>query len=169
MRAQELVSKLSLEPHVEGGYFRRTYQSGHRPMIVGGDDDGDEANRYLMSSIYYMLTREQPIGCMHRNKSDIMHVHNSGAPLRYYLLYPEGRLDTRVLGSNLDSGHELQFVVEGGVWKATELIDDGEHDYGLLTEVVVPGFDYADMTLGVQQSLLEVYPAHREVIERFCQ
>lgn len=49
--AQDVIKALDLEPHVEGGYFRRTYQADHREMLetTGGP-------RYLMTSIYYLLT-----------------------------------------------------------------------------------------------------------------
>ncbi|MFD0532094.1 cupin domain-containing protein [Kitasatospora arboriphila] len=31
--AQQWIDSLGLEPHVEGGYFRRTYQADHRPTV----------------------------------------------------------------------------------------------------------------------------------------
>ena len=30
IKVDELITALDLEPHVEGGYFRRTYQADHR-------------------------------------------------------------------------------------------------------------------------------------------
>ncbi len=31
--AQDVINALDLEPHLEGGYFRRTYQSDHRDWL----------------------------------------------------------------------------------------------------------------------------------------
>ncbi len=59
-----LIRKLQLQPHVEGGYYRRTYNSQH---------NSGEPQRSLMSSIYYLLTDDSPIGYFHRNQSDIIH------------------------------------------------------------------------------------------------
>ncbi|MEG2391155.1 MAG: cupin domain-containing protein, partial [Pseudomonas sp.] len=33
IKVDELITALDLEPHVEGGYFRRTYQADHRKML----------------------------------------------------------------------------------------------------------------------------------------
>ena len=33
MDAEALIEALQLEPHVEGGYFRRTFQADHRERI----------------------------------------------------------------------------------------------------------------------------------------
>ncbi|EXL67487.1 hypothetical protein FOPG_16401 [Fusarium oxysporum f. sp. conglutinans race 2 54008] len=43
-------------------------------------------------------------------------------------------------------GERLQWVIEGGVWQASYLLDveDGESEGLLISETVVPGFEYAD-------------------------
>jgi len=51
------ITQLQLEPHVEGGYFRRTYQSGYTHEAI----PYATTPRYLMTSIFYMLTDESPI------------------------------------------------------------------------------------------------------------
>ena len=161
--AAQLIEKLKLEPHQEGGYFRRIFQADHRPRI--NTKDGE---RFSMTSIHYMLTADHPIGNFHKNKSDIMHVFNGGEPLTYYLIHPDGKLETKTLGSDLFNNQEIQFVCKGGTWKATELQlrENADHDYGLLTEVVVPGFDYADSELANAQQLERLFPQHKELIRR---
>lgn len=163
LNAKTLIESLKLDPHQEGGYFRRTYEADHRDLI-----NVDGAQRFLMTSIYYMLTSDTPLGCFHRNQSDIMHVHNCGAALRYFLLSPEGDLQTIVLGPHIEKNQSMQFVVRGGYWKATELLQEDEYDFGLLTEVVVPGFDYADMTLGESDEMIKTFPQHKDLISRFA-
>lgn len=162
--AAQLIKKLKLEPHQEGGYFRRIFQADHRPLV-----DTNDGERFSMTSIHYMLTAGQPIGNFHKNKSDIMHVFSGGEPLTYYLIHPDGKLETKTLGSDLFNNQEIQFVCKGGVWKATELRlqENAKHDYGLLTEVVVPGFDYADAELGSALELEKLFPQHKELIVRF--
>lgn len=156
---QALIEQLGLEAHVEGGFFRRTFQADHREQVATPD-----GQRYTMTSIYYLLTRESPVGHWHLNRSDILHFYHLGAPVHYYLIHPDGRLETAVLGPDLAAGQQLQLVVRGGVWKASHL---PEGDYGLISEAVSPGFDYADMTLGERERLLREFPAHKNVIERF--
>jgi predicted cupin superfamily sugar epimerase len=59
----------------------------------------------------------------------------------------------------------LVLAVPGGVWKASHLTAG---DHGLISEAVAPGFDYADMTLGRVDDLLERFPAHGELVRRYC-
>ncbi len=153
-----IIRELQLEPHVEGGYFRRTYQASQRVGIGRGDE------RPAMSAIYYMLTADSPVGRWHRNRSDIVHFYHMGDPLHYYLIHPDGSLETAILGPDICAGQRLQLTVTGGTWKATHLPTG---DYGLVSEAVSPGFDYADMTLGIREELLRQFPRHADVIEAF--
>ena len=154
---QQLIDQLQLQPHVEGGYFRRTYASG-LPLETA------QGPRPAVTSIFYLLTSEQPRGRIHCNRSDILHYWHLGGPLRYYLIHPDGQLQKAVLGPDLSAGQQLQLLVPGGVWKATELVTG---DFGLLSEAVTPGFDFADMTLGEFTVLQQQFPQHQALLERF--
>jgi predicted cupin superfamily sugar epimerase len=159
MEAEELIDALGLQPHVEGGYFRRTFQADHRERIATPAGD-----RFTLTSIHYLLTGESPVGHWHLNRSDIIHFFHLGAPITYYLIHPDGRLETVVLGPDPRKGHKLQLAVTGGTWKASHL---SSGDYGLISEAVAPGFEYEDMTLGKRVRLLEQFPQHAELIRRF--
>ena len=154
-----LIASLGLEPHVEGGYFARTFQPDLRPKV-----STPAGPRYTMTSIHYLLTDDSPVGHFHRNASDIVHFYHLGAPIHYFMLHPDGRLETAVLGPNLAAGERLQLTVLGGVWKASQL-PAGE--YGLLSEAVAPGFDYADMALGKRAALLAEFPQHADIVRAF--
>ena len=149
MNKQDLIDSLRLEPHLEGGYFRRTYESslGTDVAVIG--------ERALMSSIYYLLTDDSPIGYFHRNRSDIVHYWHSGHALTYYLINPEGEFSRVKLGPNINDGDRLQLIVPGGYWKATVLT---QGHYGLLSEAVAPGFDYDDMTLATASQMQQDFP-----------
>ncbi len=159
MDAEDLAKQLGLEAHAEGGYFRRTFQADHRDPI-----ETERGERFTMTSIYYMLTADAPVGHWHLNQSDILHFYHLGSPITYYLIHPDGRLDRVIMGPDPSQGHRLQLVVRGGTWKASHL-EEGE--YGLISEAVSPGFDYEDMTMGERAKLLSRFPEHAEVIERF--
>jgi len=117
--ASNLVAALDLEPHVEGGFFRRTYQADHRDML-----ETEGGQRFLMTSIYYLLTAESPVGQFHFNQSDILHYFH---------------LASRLL--------------------------NGENGFGLISEAVSSGFDFADMEIGNRRKLTTQYPQHRALIE----
>ncbi|WP_354637583.1 cupin domain-containing protein [Kitasatospora camelliae] len=158
--AREWIDRLGLEPHVEGGYFRRTFQADHRERVPTPNGE-----RYTMTSIQYLLTAWSPIGHWHLNRSDILHFHHHGDPITYHLLHPDGRYETAVLGQDPARGQLLVLAVPGGVWKASHLTGG---DHGLISEAVAPGFDYADMTLGRAGDLLRRFPGHEELIHRYC-
>jgi hypothetical protein len=149
MNSKEIIKHLNLEPHIEGGYFRRNYQSASSFTTAEGD------SRYLMTSIYYLLSDESPIGHLHRNRSDILHFFQHGGPIDYCLLHPDGRLEQLTLGPDLEAGHQLQLCVPGACWKASRLQSG---DYGLISEAVAPGFDYADMELATEEKLAMQFP-----------
>ena len=111
-----------------------------------------------------MLTDDSPRGHLHRNRSDILHYWHAGSALRYWLLKPTGQLEHVMLGPDLASGEHLQLLVPGGWWKATELVGG---DFGLLSEAVCPGFEFADMELASFAVISTVHPRHAAALRRF--
>lgn len=157
MNKQEVINILGLEPHPsEGGYFKRTYTSEIETTAPAG-------KRKILSSIYYLLTDDSPIGCLHKNKSDIIHYFHSGSAITYFIIHPDGQFETRVLGNDLLKGQTPQLTVEGGCWKASELT---EGEYGLLSEAVSPSFEYEDMELADADTIREQFPELFDGIKR---
>ncbi len=146
MNSATIIAQLGLEPHLEGGYFRRSYTAPHS---ING--------RPAMSSIYYLLTADSPIGHLHRNRSGILHFWQGGSSLRYTVISPNGELKQKVMGPNIGAGEQLQILVPGGYWKASELCAG---DYGLISEAVCPGFDFADHQLASAAQIQHDYPQH---------
>lgn len=161
MNAQQLIQALELEAHIEGGFYRRTYQADTQfePANLG--------SRPLMTSIYYLLCKQSPIGYLHRNRSDILHYYHGGSAIDYWLLSPAGELQHFTLGFDLAAGQQLQLTVPGGYWKASQLRCEANNlmqkivpDYGLISEAVSPGFDYRDMELAQASVIKEHYSEH---------
>lgn len=146
MQAQDLIDRLQLEAHPEGGYYRRSYAS-----------DQQLGERPLMSCIYYLLSADSPRGYLHCNRSDILHFWQGGSPLHYTLLSPEGDIKRVTLGPDLERGQQLQLLVPGGWWKASQLLSG---DYGLISEAVCPGFDYRDHRFAQAEEIRAHYSQH---------
>lgn len=76
------------------------------------------------------------------------------------------RIETFVVGPRVDRGEKLQWIVEGGKYKASFLLpdDDGEGATSeglLISETVVPGFEYCDHDFLTPQGLADmVAPEH---------
>jgi predicted cupin superfamily sugar epimerase len=161
--AEQVAKALNLSGHLEGGFFRRTYQADDYAKLTTA-----KGERFILTSIFYMLTSQSPIGHFHLNKSDIVHYYHLGDPIRYTLIYPDGKVEQVIMGSDVTNGELLQLTVKGDIWKASELLT-GEHGYGLISEAVSPGFDYADMTLGTNELLQAKFPQHWKLMEPLIQ
>jgi predicted cupin superfamily sugar epimerase len=145
----ELIEHLCLEPHPkESGYFKRNYSSDEKFVT-------DSKNRNIMTCIYYMLSDDKPNGAMHKNLSDIVHFYHGGGAIKYWVISPEGVSSEYILGNDLANGEQLQLVVKGGYWKASQLI---RGDFVLLGEAVAPGFDYADHILATEEDIISLCP-----------
>ena len=158
MEKDEIIKLLGLEAHpTEGGYFRRTYESNL-------DCDTENGSRKLLTSIYYMLTKENLGGFLHRNKSDIIHYHQLGAAIKYTLVSPDGVISEKILGPDIKNGESLQLVVPGGYWKASRLCSG---EYGLISEAVSPGFDYADNEIATEELMQGKFPEIQSALQPY--
>lgn len=147
-----LVARLGLAPHVEGGYFRELWAARSRVDTAAGP-------RPLASTIYYLLTPDAPLGRFHRNTSDITHLLHSGGPIVYQLISPRGEWREVVLGRDLAAGQRLGFTCPGGWWKSSHLPAGVEA--GLISELVAPGFDYADHQIADAALFERLFPRLR--------
>lgn len=154
----QLIQRLNLEPHVEGGFFAESYRPQNAFKV-----DTEHGERSILTCIYYLLTNQQPIGHFHRNRSPIVHFFHLGDPIDYFLLTPNGEMQHKILGPDVNLGHTPQIVVDANVWKASKL-HCNEVGYGLIGEAVAPGFDYQDMQLAQRDKLIQAYPQHKELI-----
>lgn len=170
------LKALSLIEHVEGGYFAVTDVNDTTiaspypatplsqrtiDLVNGLPEDFDPALRKLSTTIFYYLTPNRPMGSFHRNRSRIIHSLHRGRG-RYVLIHPDGRIESFVVGNNIERGERLQWVVEGEVWKASFLLPDDDDQSGsdglLISETVVPGFEYADHEFLSHEKLAEILP-----------
>lgn len=159
MDAARLIDHLQLEPHIEGGFFRRSYTSSATSQAEISSLPGTAASRPAMSSIYYLLSNHSPTGFLHRNRSEIMHYWQGGGAIRYTLLLQDGSLRCAVLGPDLLAGQQLQLLAPANCWKASELIAS-HYDYGLISEAVCPGFDYQDHQLATPIDIQSQFSQH---------
>ncbi len=148
MNKEAWIKKLALEPHVEGGWFRETYQS----------DDKINDNS-ICTSIYFLLD-ENNFSAYHRLTSDEIWYYHEGNPLHISMIDPSGEIKDVVLGSDIDKGEQLFYVVPKGYIFAS-YVDQG---FSIVSCVVSPGFTYDDFKLFKRDELLKAYPKHKDMI-----
>ncbi|KAF8245397.1 hypothetical protein K440DRAFT_410120 [Wilcoxina mikolae CBS 423.85] len=139
-----LIRTLSLSPHPEGGFYCHTHSHDltvPNPFSSPSSSPSD-TTRLASNSIHYLLTPTSPIGHFHRNKSVIYHFLHRGRGV-YRLIHPESKaVEEFVVGGDIAGGEKIAWVVEGGVWKSSQMME-GEEGL-LISEVVVPGFEFRD-------------------------
>ncbi|TVY78423.1 Uncharacterized protein LSUE1_G003713, partial [Lachnellula suecica] len=116
--------------------------------------------RNTSTTIFYLLTPSGPQGGFHRNAGRTIHTLHRGRG-RYVLIHPQGTLETFVVGPDVSKGEKLQWVVEGGLYKASFLLPDEEggeesRDGLLISETVVPGFEYCDHDFLAPEGLVKL-------------
>lgn len=159
---QQIVDKLNLLPHPEGGFYRETYRCKDIiPQSVLGDNFGSDRN--VSTCIYFMLVSGN-FSAFHRIKQDEFWHFYRGSALLLYMISPEGKLSTVKIGGDILNGEIPQFVVPAGYWFAAEVA--AENSYSLVGCTVAPGFDFADFELADVNKLCEMFPEHKEIIKR---
>ncbi len=143
---------------MEGGFYRQTYESKVSVESPGG-------RRPLMNCIYYLLTRSSSIGHFHRVESDITHFYHLGGPIHYFLISHDSKLSRITIGPDLNNGQVLSFTAPGGYWRSSHL--DENTEFGLISEAVTPGFDFADHQMASHEVFSQDFPLLYNEIKRF--
>jgi hypothetical protein len=140
--AEEISNILGLEPlPLEGGMWVQTLK--------------DENS----TSIYYLLS-ENNFSAMHRLQTVEIYHYYAGAPAQMLLLNPDGKIEEPVLGSDLDSGHRPQIIVEPGVWQGSGTTGE----WTLLGTTMAPPYSQEIFQLADREELLKGWPDRKKRI-----
>jgi uncharacterized protein len=158
--AEELINRLELLRHPEGGWYREMYRSEESIQGAALPDRFSNA-RSICTAIYFLL-QSREISALHRIKSDEIWHFYSGVPLTVHVITPEGGYYPLHLGSDLSAGETFQCIVPSGCWFGAEVPGNG---YSLVGCTVAPGFDFADFEMGCRKELLKQFPELSEIIQ----
>ncbi len=131
MTPEGLIARLGLEPHPEGGWYRRTW----RNQAVAGE-------RPSGSAIYYLLTGAEASRRHRVDATEIWHYYR-GAPLELRVEVPDGGGGALVLGPDIEAGECPQIVVPPLAWQAARSLGV----YSLVGCTVSPAFDFGGFEL----------------------
>ncbi len=104
----EIISRLALAPHPEGGHYRETWR----------DDPGD-GSRGALTLIYYLLCRGET-SAWHRVDATEVWNYYAGAPLLLRVSHDGVKTEEIRLGADLAGGEAPQAVVPSGAWQSAE-------------------------------------------------
>ena len=157
MNGKEIVERLGLQEHPEGGFYKETYRSN---QTIETDKN---VYRNISTAIYFLLENENK-SLFHRIKSDELWFFHQGEALEIVFI-KEGVLNTIILGNNLENGEVIQATIPANTWFASRV--KNLKGYSLVSCAVAPGFDFADFELAKREDLINEFPNLKETIEKF--
>jgi predicted cupin superfamily sugar epimerase len=153
----ELIARLGLQPHPEGGWYRETHRSPH------GVHSSRHGQRAAFTSILFLLEAPQ-VSHLHRLDAEELWNWHAGSPLAIRILTGAGVCETRHLGP--DPGQSFQTVVPAGEWFGAEVATRVTGDWSLVGCAVAPGFEFSKFELADRSKLTAQYPFEAELIRR---
>lgn len=147
-------------PH-EGPWFLQTFKSDD--VIEGALAERYPGKRWAYTAIYAVFTRSD-FSAMHRLATDELWHFYGGSPAQILLLYPDGRGEVKLWGSNVLKGEEPQIMVPRGTWMGARPIGNPRTAWSFGANTLSPGFEYADYEPGYRDELVRLYPKFADQI-----
>lgn len=130
--AADIIARLELKPHPEGGYYRETFR----------DAQTDAQGRARSTAIYYLLARGERSHWHRIDAVEVWHYY-AGAALTLRIANEGCAAHTVALGRDIAAGERPQAIVPAGAWQAAE----SSGDWTLVGCTVAPGFEFAGFEL----------------------
>jgi len=132
--AAEMIQRLALKPHPEGGHYRETFRD---TRLIDG--------RPASTAILFLLARGERSHWHRIDAVEVWHYY-AGAPLKLEIV--DGAKEEIVrLGPDVHIDEVPQVTVPARAWQAAESFGD----WTLVGCTVAPGFDFAAFELAPQQ------------------
>jgi len=132
LSAAEIIARLDLKPHPEGGHYRETFRDGRT----------DAGGRAASTSIYFLLARGERSHWHRVDAAEIWHYY-AGSALSLLIAEDGKPAQTMTLGIDLRAGERPQAVVPARAWQSAETTGE----WTLVGCTVAPGFDFAGFEL----------------------
>jgi predicted cupin superfamily sugar epimerase len=130
--AADIITRLELRPHPEGGYYRETFRDGRV----------DANGRSHATAIYYLLKRGEHSHWHRIDAVEIWHYY-AGSPLELKIANDGCRGHLIRLGPDVTAGERPQAIVPASAWQSARTTGD----WTLVGCTVAPGFEFAAFEL----------------------
>jgi predicted cupin superfamily sugar epimerase len=155
--ADEVIERLGLLAHPEGGFYAETFRAEALPGGALGHE------RSASTAIYFLL-RAKDFSALHvvASADEVWH-HYFGDALELHCFDTVGRHRQVRLGAAFAAGERPQHVVLRGELQAAR-VTAGPHGFALCGCTVAPGFDFADFRMPSRAELLARLPEHAALV-----
>ncbi|KAL5572329.1 hypothetical protein UlMin_021926 [Ulmus minor] len=178
--ASEIVAKLNLNPHPEGGFYFETFRDDSILLSESQLPPEYKVDRAVSTCIYFLLPSGN-VSKLHRIPcAETWHFY-LGEPITVLELNKDGQVKLTCLGPDLVGGNQQpQYTVPPNVWfgafptkdfsvspdgtllKAAPR--DGERHYSLVGCTCAPAFQFQDFELAKCSELVSLFPHHEPLI-----
>jgi len=131
LTAQEVIGRLGLTAHPEGGHFREIYR--HRPEV---------GERGWVTTIYYLLAAGKSSHWHRIDADEVWHFY-AGAPLALSICGPDEETRETMLGTDLREDKRPVSVVPAGYWQSARSLGE----WTLVGCTVAPAFEFEGFEL----------------------
>lgn len=132
--AADMIARLKLAPHPEGGWYRETWLADAAP-----------GERPVGTAIFFLLAAGQA-SHWHRVDATEIWFYHAGAPLTLRQSpHADGPARADTLGGNVMAGEMPQLIVPTGAWQSAATLGD----WTLVSCTVSPGFRFEGFELAV--------------------
>ena len=128
LTAADVIARLELRPHPEGGYYRETFR----------DASCDATGRSRSTVIYFLLTGGNRSHWHRIDAAEIWHYY-AGSALSLEIAHEGCSKHTVRLGPDLAAGERPQAIVPASAWQCAETTGE----WTLVGCTVAPAFEFA--------------------------
>lgn len=156
--ADEVIERLGLSVHPEGGFYAETFRAEALPVGLPGREQ-----RSASTAIYFLL-RAQDFSALHvvLSADEAWH-HYLGDALELHCFDGGGQHRQVRLGADIAAGERPQHVVLRGELQAAR-VPPGPYGFALCGCTVAPGFEFSDFRMPGRAELLARLPRHAELV-----
>ena len=143
--AKEMIDRLQLKPHPEGGHYRETFRSRLGVMVEAPAASDGTGRREACTSVLFLLQAGEH-SAWHMVDADEVWCWHGGAPLELAIASgTPGQVGarTQVLGIDVRCGQLPQATVPAHVWQSARSLGA----WSLVGCVVAPGFQFSGFRL----------------------
>ena len=130
--AADIIARLELRPHPEGGYYRETFR----------DARADGCGRSSSTAIYFLPARGERSHWHRIDTAEVWHYY-AGSPLNLQIANENCPPHTVKLGPDIAAGERPQAIVPASAWQSAETTGD----WTLVGCTVAPAFEFASFEL----------------------
>ncbi|SCM67922.1 cupin domain-containing protein [Donghicola eburneus] len=130
--ADQLIERLALQPHPEGGYYRQTWIA-----------DSADGTRPAGTCIYFLLKAGESSHWHRVDAAEIWHYYAGARLILSLSESDEGPAKDHILGPDVLNGEQPQLIVPPHHWQAAKTTGD----YTLVGCTVSPAFQFGGFTL----------------------